>query len=178
MKKYVRFIYPLKFDCCEEAGGFREPQFSSHGYAGENNDIFQFLLRLKQSQKILLTLVQYDDLISHIFFQKEELRRVNRRIMGHRLHIVYELQQHPDSQDNALIGLCQRVKSAVITVSNICDPHVSLEVIQNLFRSPWRLAQHPEKLCLGQGTILREPFDHMGFIFKQQMITPLKVLRC
>ena len=137
---------PPKFDCCEEAGGLRKPQFTSHGYAGENNDIFQILLRLKQSQKILLALVQYDDLISHVFFQKEELRRVNRRIMVHRLHKVYELQQHPDRQDNALIGHCQRIKSAVITVSNICDPHVPFEVIQNLFRSPWRLAQHPEKL--------------------------------
>ena len=36
----------------------------------------------------------------------------------------------------------------------------------------------PDKLSFRQGTILREPFDHMGFIFKQQMITPLKVLRC
>ena len=173
MKKYVRLICPLKFDCCEEAGGFREPQFSSHGYVGKDNDVFQILLRLKQSQKIFLAFVQYDDLISHVLFQKEELRRVNSRIMGHRLHKVYELQQHPDRQDNALIRLCQRVKSTVITVSDVRDPHVPFKVIQNLLRSSWRLAQHPEKLCFRQGAILREPFDHMGFIFKQQMITPL-----
>lgn len=81
--------------------------------------------------------------------------------MRHRFHLVNEPEQHPYRQDHPLIRLAHRVKANIITVGNICDTHLPFQIPQDLFCRLRRLLQHLYDLRTGQGSVLREPFDHM-----------------
>ena len=72
------------------------------------NDFLIFhlvILRLQQLAKVLLAVIQHDDLIAGGFRQKKDLGRVDRRIMRHGIHIVDKPQQHPYGKDRPLIRL-------------------------------------------------------------------------
>ena len=83
---------------------------------------------------MLLPIVQYNNFVSHIFLQKENLRRIGGRVMRHRVHIVDKFQQHPDGKDNTLVWLAQMVQPQIIPITYIGDPLFPFEVTDNFFR--------------------------------------------
>lgn len=87
--------------------------------------------------------------------------------MRHRLHLVNKPEQHPYRQDHPLIRLTHRVKPDIITAGNICDTHLPFQIPQDLFCRLRRLLQHFNDLRTGQGSVLREPLDHILFIGQQ-----------
>ena len=98
--------------------------------------------------------------------------------MRHRFHLVNESEQHPYCQDHPLIRLAHRVKPDIITTKNICDTHLPFQIPQDLFCRLRRLLQHLYDLRTGQGSVLREPFDHILFIGQQHDNHLLFVLIC
>ena len=101
-----------------------------------------------------------------------------RRIMRHRLHLINEPEQYPYRQDYSLIRLTHWVEADIIAAGNICDTHLPFQIPQDLFCRLRRFLQHLYDLRTGQGSVLREPFDHILFVSQQHDNHLLFVLIC
>lgn len=144
---------------------------------GQHDDILQSILWLQEPQKVLFAIVQHYDLIPGVLFQKEKLGRPCRRVMGHRVHKINELQQHPHGQDRPLIRLTERVRADVIPARDIRNAHLSFQIPQDLLRSLGRFAQQPDNLGPGQCSILGQPFYNILLILKQHPHTSFCAVR-
>ena len=72
VKCNVRFFLPGKVNGCKQAGRLGEHHLRRHGDIGQDKDIFHLvILRLQQLAKVLLTVIQHDDLIAGVFLQKK-----------------------------------------------------------------------------------------------------------
>ena len=94
--------------------------------------------------------------------------------MRQRLNEIYKPEQDPHSQYRFLIGPAQWIKTKIVSVSDIGNLKLPFHPAENLFSCCRSLLKHPEQLRFWQCAVLREPLDHMGFIFKQQSVTSLQ----
>ena len=81
---------------------------------GQDEDIPQILLGLKQPGQMLLSLIEDNDFVAHILLEKEDLRRVCGGIVCHGIHLVDKLQQYPHREDHALVRLTHGIHPQIV----------------------------------------------------------------
>lgn len=143
-----------------------EYHFLRHGDVREHKDVFQLLLRLKQTGQVLLSVIKHHDLIAGIFLEEEKLGRISCRVVGHGIDPVNELQQNPDSQDDPLIRLRQGIDPHVVAARHIGDHQFPLEPADDPLRLVGRLVfEQANHLRLGQSPVLGQPaYDVLLFL--------------
>ena len=115
---------------------------------------------------MLLPVIQNHDLIPSFFFKEEKLGRIGGGIMRHGIDSVNKFQQYPDSQDNTLVRLGQRIDPHIVAASNIGDHQIPFKPLDNPLRLGWRLIfQQANHLRFGQCPILGQPaYDMLFFL--------------
>ena len=116
--------------------------------------------------------IKNHNFISGVFLEEVHLRRISRRIMSSGIYLINELEKNPDSKFCSLLRLTQFIKPPVVTAANLIDFSVPLKVLQNLFFGNLGHLQQLGYLKLGQGSILREPFDNVLLILQKHLKTP------